>query len=73
MSEGAGQHGGDAAAIRGRVKRVDIILARGNAESIIEEVASAVGRWQIHASQADVGRQSMRTISEALEECLALV
>jgi serine/threonine-protein kinase HipA len=50
-----------------------IVIAKGDAESIIDEVASAVGRWQTHASQADVGRQSIRTIGEALEECLALV
>jgi serine/threonine-protein kinase HipA len=48
-------------------------IAEREAESIIDEVASAVERWQTHAGQAQVGRQSIQTIFEAIEECLARV
>jgi len=42
-----------------------------DAESILQEVASAVGRWRAHARRADVGKDSTRMVGTALDECLA--
>lgn len=41
------------------------------AESILDEVASAVGRWRVHAREADVGTESTKTVARTLEEGLA--
>ncbi len=46
-------------------------VARGDAESIVDEVASATARWRTHARQADVGVGSVEAVEKAIEECLA--
>ena len=42
-----------------------------DAESIADEVASAVARWREHAREADVGSESVGTVEKAVEGCLA--
>ncbi len=46
-------------------------IASPEAESILGDVASAVGRWRHHAGEADVGTQSTQAIGEAVGECVA--
>lgn len=42
-----------------------------DAESILDQVASAVARWRAHARQAGVGTKSAREVEKAIGECLA--
>ncbi|HXU46232.1 MAG TPA: HipA domain-containing protein, partial [Thermoanaerobaculia bacterium] len=41
------------------------------AESILEEVASAASRWRAHARRAEVSSKSAKVIETAIGECLA--
>ena len=42
-----------------------------DAQAILDEVASAVARWRVHARQAEVGAKTTQTIQKAIEQCLA--
>lgn len=46
-------------------------IADRDADSILEEVASAAARWRIHARQARVSAKSAKVIEKAIGECLA--
>ena len=41
------------------------------AESILDEVASAVAGWRTHARRAGVGEESTGTVEKAIEKALA--
>jgi len=46
-------------------------LSSRDAQTILDEVASAAARWRAHARQAGVGRKATKTVGDAIEECLA--
>jgi serine/threonine-protein kinase HipA len=41
------------------------------AESIVDDVASAAARWRVHARQTGVGTKSAKRVEQAIGECLA--
>jgi len=44
-----------------------------DAEEIRDEVAAAVARWRVHASDAGVGARTVKAIEKIIQECLARV
>ncbi len=46
-------------------------IAERDAEAILDQVASAAARWQLHARETGVGRRSAGTVETAIEGCLA--
>ena len=43
------------------------------AQEILDEVAAAVARWRVHASDVGVGARSAKAIEKSVKECLARV
>lgn len=48
-------------------------ISRDEAETILEEVASAVGRWRVFAGEAGVGVETVAGVGRAIEEGLGRV
>jgi serine/threonine-protein kinase HipA len=46
-------------------------LSSREAQSILDEVASAAARWRSHAREARVGTRTAKMVGKAIEECLA--
>ncbi len=42
-----------------------------DAESILDEVASAAARWRAHAREARVGKKTAKLVGNAIKDCLA--
>jgi serine/threonine-protein kinase HipA len=54
------------------LKLADLAGVSGrDAHEILDEVASAVARWQTHARPAGVGTKGAKAIDKAIKECLA--
>lgn len=46
-------------------------IASRDAESILDDVAAAAGRWRGHARKAGVGTKTAKVVGKAIAECLA--